>query len=117
LHGCIHDGWLYFKELKSVTKQYLYHVLVELSDHFLQIADGSVQKNLNIHLVGQQRILVPSQGVSDAFYSMADTLFARMRSNELENLSLAALRDFLLPKLMSGDIRIRDPERAGEDTV
>lgn len=37
--------------------------------------------------------------------------FARMKNNALEAVTLAATRDYLLPKLMSGEIRVRDAEK------
>jgi hypothetical protein len=39
---------------------------------------------------------------------------ARVRANEAESRTLAQTRDLLLSKLMSGDIRLRDAERAVE---
>jgi type I restriction enzyme, S subunit len=41
----------------------------------------------------------------------------RVKSNLQENRSLAALRDLLLPKLMSGKIRVGDAEQSVEDAV
>jgi len=41
----------------------------------------------------------------------------RVAAALLENRSLAALRDFLLPELMSGRLRVRDAERAAEEAV
>jgi len=114
LNGCIHDGWLYFKNLRSISKLYLFHILVELGEHLVQIADGSVQKNLNTRLVGQQRVLIPLKAISDSFDSYANLLFAKMRQNSHEGRTLAATRDLLLPKLMSGEIRLRDAEKIAE---
>ncbi|MDH2345524.1 restriction endonuclease subunit S [Bradyrhizobium sp. SSUT77] len=42
------------------------------------------------------------------FDDTARPLFDRMVSNEKENRALAATRDFLLPKLMSGEVRVGD---------
>jgi len=117
LHGCIHDGWLYFKNLRAISKLYLFHVLIELAEHLIQIADGSVQKNLNTSLVGQQNVLVPPQGVVDAFDKQATTWFAKMRQNGLESRTLAALRDALLPKLLSGELRVPAAAKLVEATV
>jgi len=104
LHGCIHDGWLYFKNLRSISKLYLFHVLIELAEHLVHIADGSVQKNLNTSLVGQQNVLVPPKAIVDAFDAQATVWFAKMRQNGLESRILATLRDTLLPKLLSGEL-------------
>lgn len=106
LHGCIHDGWLYFKNLCSISKLYLFHVLVELTDHLIHIADGSVQKNLNTHLVGQQLVLVPPPELIEAFDKQASGWFAKMRQNGLESRTLAELRDTILPKLLSGELTV-----------
>ncbi|MBI5648220.1 MAG: restriction endonuclease subunit S [Ignavibacteriae bacterium] len=111
LHGCIHDGWLYFKNLRSISKLYLFHVLIELAEHLVHIADGSVQKNLNTNLVGQQNVLVPPKEIVDAFDAHASVWFAKMRLNSLESRTLATLRDTLLPKLMSGELRIHNADK------
>ena len=106
LHGCIHDGWLYFKNLRSISKLYLFHVLIELAEHLVHIADGSVQKNLNTNLVGQQNVLVPPKEIADAFDAQATVWFSKMRQNGLESRTLANLRDTLLPKLLSGELNV-----------
>jgi len=106
LHGCIHDGWLYFKNLRSISKLYLFHVLIELAEHLVHIADGSVQKNLNTNLVGQQNVLVPPKEIADAFDAQATVWFSKMRQNGLESRTLANLRDTLLPKLLSGELSV-----------
>lgn len=105
-HGCIHDGWLYFKNLHSISKLYLFHVLIELADHLISIADGSVQKNLNTALVGQQNVLVPPQVVLNTFESHASGWFDRIRANSLESRTLSDLRDTLLPSLLSGELKL-----------
>jgi type I restriction enzyme S subunit len=110
LTGCIHDGWLYFKNLTSISKLYLFHILLELAEHLVHIADGSVQKNLNINLVGQQNILVPPKAIMDEYDEQASVWFARMRQNGIESRTLARLRDTLLPKLLSGEVRVESPD-------
>jgi type I restriction enzyme S subunit len=115
LHGCIHDGWLYFKNLHSISKIFLFHVLLELAEHLVQIADGSVQKNLNTNLVGQQNVLVPSKEIVAAFDAQATVWFDKLRQNGLESRTLAALRDALLPKLLSGELSVAGAESLMEN--
>ncbi|WUI01572.1 restriction endonuclease subunit S [Spirillospora sp. NBC_00431] len=52
-----------------------------------------------------------------AFGEAAATAFGYMQSLERENRTLAALRDTLLPELVSGRLRVRDAERIVEDAV
>ena len=55
--------------------------------------------------------------VAEAFRCVVSPLFARSSSAGRESRTLAALRDALLPKLISGKLRVKDPkkflERAG----
>jgi type I restriction enzyme S subunit len=46
------------------------------------------------------------------FSRASGSLLARLANNERESRTLATLRDSLLPKLISGQIRVKDAERA-----
>ena len=81
IHGCIHDGWLYFRDFHGVSKYLLFFWLRQISGHLGNIADGSVQKNLNIGLVSAQPILLPSQEVLRAFDEVACVLLERVKEN------------------------------------
>ena len=48
------------------------------------------------------------------FSKTVQPLFARLAANIHEADDIAATRDLLLPKLMSGEIRIKDAERMVE---
>ena len=54
------------------------------------------------------RVIEPDFNIVDAFDSCARPLDARVRSNIAESRTLAALRDALLPKLISGELRVND---------
>lgn len=56
-------------------------------------------------------------GAADVFSSFeqfASEMLERILANQAESSTLAATRDLLLPKLMSGEIRLRDAEKAVE---
>ena len=59
-------------------------------------------------------ILVPPRDLLDRFVGVAAGLHERMVANLRESRTLAALRDALLPKLISGELRIRAAERTLE---
>lgn len=57
----------------------------------------------------QADVLLP-EDCGAAFEAVALPLLQKRQANEQENQTLAALRDLLLPKLMSGEIRLKDAE-------
>jgi type I restriction enzyme S subunit len=48
---------------------------------------------------------------------LSSPLRERTSNNVEESATLAALRDLLLPKLLSGELRVRDAERAVAEAV
>lgn len=52
-----------------------------------------------------------------AFDELAMAFLQRRNHNEIETISLAATRDFLLPKLMSGEVRVKDAEKIDEEAT
>ena len=56
-------------------------------------------------------VVLPSRPVLSAFEERIAPHFERVLSGVEESRTLAALRDALLPKLISGELRVKDAER------
>ena len=61
--------------------------------------------------------VVGDENVFAAFGEVTTSLMQRVLANRAENLTLAQTRDLLLPKLMSGEIRVREAERQKEEAL
>jgi type I restriction enzyme, S subunit len=94
-----------------------YLVLSSLTQTLAGMATGSAQQNLSKGLVEELQILVGDPFTMKKFDSILEPFFNRIISNEKESITLAAARDLLLPKLMSGEIRMKDAERIAESTL
>ena len=57
------------------------------------------------------KLCIPPKALSDRFNEIAGDLHLKTGRNTAESRSLTILRDTLLPKLISGEVRIRDAER------
>lgn len=62
-------------------------------------------------------ILRPPDGVAEACESVAWPLLARIPHGRAENRTLAATRDLLLPRLMSGELRVGEVREMAEDAA
>lgn len=67
---------------------------------------GAVQPKLNQSNLNKIPFVQAEPEINRLFGEMVDTLFALIRSNVEQSRTLAALRDTLLPKLISGEIRV-----------
>ena len=54
--------------------------------------------------------LLPPASILDAFSRVANPLFDRLVENEQQAQTLATLRDTLLPRLISGQLRLPETE-------
>lgn len=82
------------------------------------LGQGSTgQTELSRTQLADLRITVPSRELTIRLRSSLDALESRGDSALEESHSLAQMRDTLLPKLMSGEIRVRDAEKVVEDVT
>jgi type I restriction enzyme, S subunit len=89
---------------------YLYYFMKSsmYQNYILGAASGSVQRNLNAKgLTTGLCIIEPASETIDTFNSLVDSLRGRINGNILESEKLRQFRDVLLPRLMSGEIRVQ----------
>jgi type I restriction enzyme S subunit len=75
-------------------------------------AHGSVFDTITTRTLQGSRVIVPERALLAQFESVATPLFGNVLANLEESGVLAQTRDLLLPKLMSGEIRLKDAEKA-----
>ncbi len=80
-------------------------------------ANSGVQVNLSTDGIKTTPTIMPPLSLMAKFGSLSYPIFERIFSSLKENQRLAELRDFLLPKLMSGEIRVKDAEREVEASI
>jgi type I restriction enzyme S subunit len=90
---------------------YLAATATENIEALAHLADGGAYPAVRPEVVTATRVVRPDDRVLDHFARAARPLLAKMAQNERESRTLAALRDTLLPKLVSGELRVKD---AGE---
>lgn len=83
----------------------------ESMDAIVGNANGSTFQEISKSNFRPIPIVVPSEPILDSYRVMADPLHRRMAQNERETRSLGQLRNTLLPKLISGELRVPDAKR------
>lgn len=72
---------------------------------------GTTRANLNAQVLSSFPLVVPDDKILKVFSNQTDALRNKLVANVNESRTLAALRDTLLPKLISGELRVPDAER------
>jgi len=67
---------------------------------------GTVQKYFNTKHIKELDFIIPSKEVMDKYSLIIKPVYKKKESNLKEILLLGQLRDSLLPRLMSGKLRV-----------
>lgn len=67
---------------------------------------GSVQRQLTVPQIDKLYILVPKNEVLKKYHSMTINYYFEVENNEQQNQELIQLRDWLLPMLMNGQVKV-----------
>ncbi len=91
--------------LKDMTFFVYLHASNSVEELGMQ-ARGSAQQNLSQSLVADFSTIIPSKEILTVFHNSVTPLFDKWINNLEESRTLAETRDALLPKLVSGEIRV-----------
>lgn len=104
------DGNLtWFKDFKDVPGSIIYSWLIsKRGQEMLEtIKIGSTQEALTIEGLKKIPFKIPPQAKIEEYKEKIDLILNKIEANQLQVNSLIQLRDTLLPKLISGEIRVK----------
>ncbi|AUR10513.1 putative type I restriction modification system, DNA specificity domain protein [Phaeobacter inhibens] len=86
-------------------------LLEDMQDLIADMGHGSTgQTELKPSVIGEIKVVLADRELQRIFGLIVGPLRQKVDANNTENHTLAAFRDLLLPKLMSGEIRLKDLE-------
>jgi type I restriction enzyme S subunit len=103
----------HFKQSNEVTLEYLYCYLKSF-DYQLLGSTSSIATAVNSKTIKAMPFVMPDEKVLTDFHAATTSLFERVRLNLTESRTLAALRDTLLPRLLSGKLRVKEAAEIAE---
>ncbi len=102
----VNQGYIALRCEGRLSNVYVWLWLHENMEAIKGNANGSTFQEISKKNFRPLPVVVPSADVMDAFNEMVMPLYERIEKNELESRTLAQTRDLLLPKLMSGALRV-----------
>ena len=89
-------------------KSYYYFELLNYLQHFKMMAE--LRKTTMGHItqehLKQSRIVIPPKKIINKLESVINPILEKVNKNKIENQKLAELRDWLLPMLMNGQVKV-----------
>lgn len=91
---------------KDVSNLYMLFWLKENMESVKSRANGSTFQEISKSSFRELQIAIPTSSIRGKFDSLVKPIFGRIVGNEIEHRNLAEIRDSLLPRLISGKIKV-----------
>ena len=105
---CVNSHVFILRSNSSMKQSYLFFYLDQefMTKNIINLNTNSAQPGINSTSVKTLKILLPSDKMLNLFNELVFPILRIIFNNAKENKCLSNLRDALLPKLMSGEIRV-----------
>jgi len=103
-----------FKVTSAQYPKWFYYLWINHHlPQFRHIAAGkaTTMGHIQRHHLSDAKVIVPGQPLVSLTSDLLGSIIERVVHNNIQSRTLAALRDTLLPKLISGELRVPDAER------
>ena len=85
---------------------YIKFSLDDMYKYLINLSTGSARDNLSQNKIKDLNIILPTEKIIVSFSKIAISLFEKIKSNHIQNQQLSQLRDWLLPMLMNGQVKV-----------
>ncbi|OMO32511.1 restriction endonuclease [Vibrio sp. 10N.222.47.A9] len=104
----INQGYIAMKCEKQLPPEFVLQWCVHRMDEIKQRASGSTFAEISKKSFKPISVVVPTDEVLSAYQKLVKPLYDAITSNARQNEQLSTLRDTLLPKLLSGEIKLEE---------
>lgn len=104
---CIGRGLASIRSINSY-QSYIFYLMLTLRRRLDMFdCEGTVFGSINKNSIENLPVIIPSDNIICVFEKLINPVDSVIKKNYIENIHLSSLRDTLLPKLMSGEIRVK----------
>ena len=101
----------YFNLGKEPTKKLPYFINSLNQSYFREmiftLASGAAQPNISNEQINNIKLLIPKKDIVENFNNKLSSFYKLILNNQQQNQELSKLRDWLLPMLMNGQVRVK----------
>lgn len=108
IESCFNQSVVGIVGNNKIKSSFIYFWIAKNIHAIIRNATGGAQQHINKENVNSFEMIIPSDELLNKFQSIVEPMMDKISNNEFEIQSLTKTRDTLLPKLMSGQVRINN---------
>ena len=105
---CLGRGVAAVRPHEKRLSELIYFLLQQEIERFKVQATGSIIVGITKNDLIESKCLIPNDKLIDSFHKLINPPFDKIRINLKENQQLSSLRNWLLPMLMNGQVKVKD---------
>lgn len=109
------DTVFFVKPKKVISLTWIYQQLCLMS--IINLGADSAVPGVNRNAIYEQKWLLPNESINDLYKKHSEIFISKRKVNLDEINTLSSIRDTLLPKLLSGEVRVKDAEKFVEEAL
>ena len=103
----VYSGFIIASEVNDlINKNLIFYYLKNVEEVLKKQSAGTIMKNISQSVLTDMTVSLPPQNVLLKFNSIIDNLLEQMKNVQRQNQELTQLRDWLLPMLMNGQVKM-----------
>jgi type I restriction enzyme S subunit len=110
IDACANQSVVGIFESEKFKSSFIYPYLKNEIPRLMTLRSGAQQPHINKGTVDESLMINPSTIVVEKYYKKANPIYKQIINNSFQNQELASLRDWLLPMLMNGQVRVGEVE-------
>jgi type I restriction enzyme S subunit len=109
IDACANQSVVGIKEKGEIKCNYIYPYLKNQIPKYLSLRTGAQQPHINKEIVDDSFIIFPQKNsdILNKYNKITEPIYSQIINNALQNQQLGVLRDWLLPILMNGQLKVK----------
>ncbi len=96
------------KESEKLKSSYIYPLINNEIPRYKSLRTGAQQPHINKKVIDNTYIIIPDDKTLECYYKKVNPMYMKIFQLAKENQKLSELRNWLLPMLMNGQVKVKD---------
>ena len=106
MEACANQSVVGIRETEELKNTFIYPYLVNEVPRLMSLRTGAQQPHINKEIIDGVLLYIPPQNILSEYYKVSEPIYKKIINLAFESQTLAELRNWLLPMLMNGQVRV-----------
>ncbi len=106
MEACANQSVVGILETEDLKNSFIYPYLVNEVPRLMSLRTGAQQPHINKEVIDETLLYIPPKHILKEYYKVAEPIYKKIINLAFESQTLTELRDWLLPMLMNGQVRV-----------